>query len=93
MTTDRKTLLEELEQIDEALCDGKATEGQEERGQQLVTLANAAPQLRDALEFFFTVMFDYENFERFETKIRKGYVNQAIRQACEALIAANGGFL
>jgi hypothetical protein len=93
MTTERKSLLDELAQIDEALINGDATEEQEERGRQLVTLANAAPQLRDALEFFFTVMFDYENFERFETKIGKGYVSEAIRQACEALIEANGGVL
>ena len=45
----RQTLLEELAEIDAALTDGRATAEQESRGQQLVALAEAAPQLLRAV--------------------------------------------
>jgi len=49
MTTPQQTLLDELEAIDHALLDGTATEEQERRGQEIVNLADAAPDLLDAL--------------------------------------------
>lgn len=49
MTTHRQTLLEELEAIDAALLNGAATGDQETRGQEIVALANAAPELLDAV--------------------------------------------
>ena len=49
MKITQQTLLEELEAIDAALLNGTATSEQETRGQEIVALANAAPELRDAL--------------------------------------------
>jgi len=40
-----KTLLEELAEIDLALTEGEATPEQEKRGQEIVQLTNAAPNL------------------------------------------------
>jgi hypothetical protein len=54
-----KTLLEKLAEIDAALAEGKATPKQEQRGQELVRLANAAPRMLSALgaarELFYTL--------------------------------------
>ena len=54
-----KTLLDELEEIDTALADGEATPEQEKRGQEIVTMANASPQMLYALqvawELFYTL--------------------------------------
>jgi hypothetical protein len=50
MTTTQRTLLEELEAIDRALLDGTATRKQEKRGQEIVNLADAAPDMQQALE-------------------------------------------
>lgn len=58
MTNTPRTLLEELETIDAALLDGTATEAQEARGQQIVTLADAAPNLLAALRFALPYMED-----------------------------------
>ena len=49
MTTPQQTLLDELETIDAAMLDGTATEEQERRGQEIVALADAWPELLDAL--------------------------------------------
>ena len=49
MTTPQQTLLDELEAIDAALLEGTATGEQERRGQEIVALTNAAPELLDAL--------------------------------------------
>ena len=49
MKITQQTLLEELEAIDAALLNGTATSEQETRGQEIVALANAAPELFDAL--------------------------------------------
>jgi len=49
MATPPQTLLDELEVIDAALLEGTANRKQEKRGQEIVTLANAAPELLDAL--------------------------------------------
>jgi hypothetical protein len=46
----QQTLLEKLAEIDAALAEGDATPDQEKRGQELVTLANAAPELLEALD-------------------------------------------
>jgi hypothetical protein len=51
MTTKSQTLLDELEAIDQAMLEGTATPEQEERGQQLVQLADAAPDLLRAAEY------------------------------------------
>ena len=48
--TKQLTLLDELQQIDDALLNGEATEEQERRGQELVALADAAPAMLLALE-------------------------------------------
>jgi hypothetical protein len=52
-------LLNELAEIDAALTGGEATPEQEERGQALVTLADAAPRMFSALlaarELFYTL--------------------------------------
>ena len=54
-----KSLLDELAEIDAALTGGEATPEQEERGQALVTLADAAPRMLSALltarELFYTL--------------------------------------
>jgi hypothetical protein len=49
MTKTSPTLLEELATIDAALLEDCATDQQEQRGQELVALANAAPRMLDAL--------------------------------------------
>jgi hypothetical protein len=49
MSTPPQTLLDELEVIDAALLEGTATRKQEKRGQEIVTLANAAPEPLDVL--------------------------------------------
>lgn len=59
MTTTHPSLLEELATIDAALIDGTATLQQEKRGQQLVTLADAAPNLLDAALFALPLLEDY----------------------------------
>jgi hypothetical protein len=76
--------LDELETIDAALLNGTATEEQEERGQQLVTLADAAPDLFDALDYFFNIMHDYES------SVKKGYVEHALKKSRDALAKAKG---
>ena len=53
------SLLDELEQIDDALLNSEPTEEQERRGQQLVTLANAAPAMLLALEAAETQLSEY----------------------------------
>jgi hypothetical protein len=78
-------LLTELADIDAALLDGTATPEQEARGQQLVHLADAAPDLFDALEYFFNIMHDYQSSRR------KGYVKRALEMARSALTKAKGG--
>lgn len=54
-----KALFDELAEIDAALTGGEATPEQEERGQALVTLADAAPRMFSALlaarELFYTL--------------------------------------
>lgn len=55
----KKSLLEELAEIDAAHAEGEATPEQEKRGQELVRLADAAPQMLSALiaarELFYTL--------------------------------------
>jgi hypothetical protein len=55
----KQTLLEELAEIDAALTNGEATAEQERRGQEIVTLADASPQmlyaLKAARELFYTL--------------------------------------
>jgi hypothetical protein len=46
----KRTLLEELAEIDAAYAEGDATPEQESRGHEIVTLANAAPELLTALK-------------------------------------------
>jgi hypothetical protein len=87
MSNEHNTLLKELHQIDQAVWNGDATEEQEQRGQRIVTLANAAPELLDALTNFFNIMHDYES------SVRKGYVKEAMRRAREAIMLAKGGVL
>ena len=48
-------------------------------------LIAAAPELLEALEFFFNIMHDYES------SLRKGYVKLALDQARAALARAKGG--
>jgi hypothetical protein len=60
MTTRRK-LLDELEAIDDALLNGTPTARQEMRGQEIVTLANAAPSMLAALKFALPFMEDLAN--------------------------------
>jgi hypothetical protein len=60
MTT-RRTLLDELEAIDDALLDGTPTARKEKRGQEIVTLANAAPCMLAALKFALPFMEDLAN--------------------------------
>ena len=54
-----KTLLDELEEIDLAMTEGDATPEQEKRGQEIVAMANASPQmlyaLKAACELFYTL--------------------------------------
>jgi hypothetical protein len=50
-------------------------------------LIAAAPQLFDALEYFFNVLHDYQG------SVRKGYVNHAMDLARSALAAAEGRHL
>jgi hypothetical protein len=45
-----QTLLEELAEIDAALTEGEATPEQEKRGQEIVTLADAAQELLETLQ-------------------------------------------
>ena len=87
MTTTPQTLIEELHSIDNALVNGTATPEQEQRGQELVTLANAAPKLLAALENFFNLMHDYE------CSVRKGYVRAAMQQSREVIMQAKGAVL
>ena len=84
MTQSQRTLLDELETIDSALLDGTATEEQESRGQQLVNLADAAPDLFDALDYFFNIMHDYRS------SVEKGYVQFALEKSRKALAKAKG---
>ena len=48
-------------------------------------LISAAPQLIEALEYFFNIMHDYES------SLRKGYVKHAMDMARAALTSAKGG--
>lgn len=48
-------------------------------------LISAAPDLREALEYFFNIMHDYQS------SVRKGYVKQALEMARQALARAKGG--
>ncbi len=48
-------------------------------------LISAAPDLREALEYFFNIMCDYE------CSMRKGYVELALEMARAALEKAKGG--
>ncbi len=48
-------------------------------------LISAAPELRDALNYFFNIMHDYE------CSVRKGYVKLAFEMARSALEKAKGG--
>jgi len=48
-------------------------------------LISAAPDLREALEYFFNIMHDYES------SVRKGYVKLALEMARTALAKAKGG--
>jgi hypothetical protein len=84
MTKTPHTLLDELEIIDAALLDGTATEEQEAKGQQIVSLANPAPELLDALDYFFNIMHDYQS------SLQKGYVKQALQKARRAIAKAKG---
>jgi len=86
MTQTPRTLLDELKAIDSALLDGTATEEQESRGQQLVNLADAAPDLFYALDYFFNVMHDYQS------SVEKGYVENALEKSRNALAKAKGEF-
>ena len=56
-----KTLLDELEEIDKAMTEGDATPEQEKRGQELVTLADAAQDLLDALKDLLGDRHDVQN--------------------------------
>ena len=47
-------------------------------------LAVAAPELLDALDYFFNIMHDYE------CSARKGYVKQALQKARKAISQARG---
>lgn len=85
MTTTHHTLLEQLEAIDTAVLSGTATSTQERRGQEIATLANAGPELLEAIEYFFNIMHDYES------SVRKGYVTHALEKAREAIERAKGG--
>ena len=79
-----KPLLEELATIDAALLDDDATAEQEARGQELVQMADAAPKLFEALQYFFNIMHDYES------SLEKGYVELALEMARDALAEAKG---
>ena len=46
----KRTLLEELAEIDAAYAEGETTPEQESRGQEIVALANAAPRLLASLK-------------------------------------------
>ena len=48
-------------------------------------LISAAPDLREALEYFFNIMHDYQS------SVRKGYVIAALDMARTALAKAKGG--
>jgi hypothetical protein len=48
-------------------------------------LISAAPELREALEYFYNIMHDYE------CSVRKGYVKLAFAMARTALAKAKGG--
>jgi len=48
-------------------------------------LLSTAPEMFNALEYFFNIMHDYES------SLRKGYVQQAIDTARKALEKATGG--
>ena len=50
-------------------------------------LIAAAPELLDALEYFFNIMHDYES------SLRKGYIITAFEQARAAIARAKGGAL
>ena len=54
----------------------------QERHARLIT---AAPDLQEALEYFFNIMHDYES------SVRKGYVKLAFEMARAALAKAKGG--
>ena len=84
MTRTTPTLLEELATVDAALLGDDATDEQEVRGQELVHLADAAPDLFAALDYFFNIMHDYE------CSVRKGYVKYAMEKASDALAKAKG---
>jgi hypothetical protein len=47
-------------------------------------LVTAAPQLLEALEYFFNIMHDYRS------SVRKGYVKQALDQSRTAILRATG---
>jgi len=55
-----KTLLEELEEIDNMLTQDDATPEHEKRGQQIVALADAAPMLFQALQD----IYDFQIFDK-----------------------------
>lgn len=57
----------------------------EENTEANARLIAAAPDLLEALEFFFNIMHD------FESSRRKGYVTFALNQARAALAKAKGG--
>jgi hypothetical protein len=56
-----------------------------ETQERYARLFASAPQLLDALEYFFNIMHDYES------SLRKGYIKQALKMAREAIEEAKGG--
>ncbi|HLN26698.1 MAG TPA: hypothetical protein VK395_03080 [Gemmataceae bacterium] len=74
-------------QVLDAECD-KVFETNEDTPAELqeanACLGAAAPELLDALTYFFTIMHDYES------SIEKGYVQQAMKQAKVAIETATG---
>jgi hypothetical protein len=77
--TESSMLTDAVEIAREAIA--KAAQ-QEARGQKALALANAAPQLFEALEYFFNIMHDYRS------SFEKGYVKVALHKARAALATA-----
>jgi hypothetical protein len=80
-----RTLLDELEAVDDTLLNGTPTARQEKRGQEIVTLANAAPSMLAALKFALPFMEDLANSSHNKGERRAAkLMREAIREAQEA---------
>ena len=74
-----------LDAANNAVCDLSRETPENVQALQ-ATLIAAAPELYDALEYFFNIMHDYESSRR------KGYIRVAFDKARTALTKANSDF-